>query len=91
MRPGERTLPVGFQVDSADGSMRGQQAVVYLQAAAAKPSQAGAGAGVASGAQAEGKTASGVAAGAGFMGGKVERVVASGNIEMQQPGRHATG
>jgi lipopolysaccharide export system protein LptA len=79
----------GVQVDSADGSMRGQQAVVYLQAAAAKPSQAGAG--VASGTQAEGKTANGGPAGAGFMGGKVERVVASGNIEMQQPGRHATG
>jgi lipopolysaccharide export system protein LptA len=79
----------GVQVDSADGSMRGQQAVVYLQPAAAKPSQAGAG--VASGAQAEGKSANSGPAGAGFMGGKVERVVASGNIEMQQPGRHATG
>jgi lipopolysaccharide export system protein LptA len=79
----------GVQVDSTDGSMRGQQVVVYLQSATAKPSQAGTG--VTSGAQAEGKSASGVAAGAGFMGGRVERVVASGNIEMQQPGRRATG
>jgi lipopolysaccharide export system protein LptA len=64
----------GVQVDSADGSMRGQQAVVYLQAAPANG----------------GKKADG-AAGGGFMGGSVERVVASGHIEMQQPGRRASG
>ncbi|WP_353069452.1 LptA/OstA family protein [Tunturibacter empetritectus] len=64
----------GVQVDSSDGSMRGQQAVVYLQAAPAN--------GV--------KKADG-AAGGGFMGGSVERVVASGRIEMQQPGRRASG
>jgi lipopolysaccharide export system protein LptA len=61
----------GVQVDGADGSMRGERAVVYLQAA---------------------KTAvAGGAAGEGFMGGSVERVVASGQIEIQQPGRHASG
>ncbi|MBB5342662.1 LptA/OstA family protein [Tunturibacter empetritectus] len=64
----------GVQVDSADGTMRGQQAVVYLQAAPANG----------------GKKADG-AAGGGFMGGNVERVVASGHIEMQQPGRRASG
>ncbi|MBB5339660.1 LptA/OstA family protein [Tunturiibacter gelidoferens] len=63
----------GVQVDNADGSMRGQQAVVYLQAAPTN--------GV--------KKADGV--GGGFMGGNVERVVASGHIEMQQPGRRASG
>lgn len=78
----------GVQVDSADGSMRGQQAVVYLQAAPAKGTQAG---GAIGGAPAGDKKASGVAAGGGFMGGSVERVVASGHIEMQQPGRRATG
>jgi lipopolysaccharide export system protein LptA len=61
----------GVQVDGSDGSLRGQQAVVYLQAA---------------------KTAvAGGAAAEGFMGGSVERVVASGHIEMQQPGRRASG
>jgi lipopolysaccharide export system protein LptA len=61
----------GVQVDGPDGSMRGQDDVVYLQAA---------------------KTAAaGGAAGQGFMGGSVERVVASGQIEMQQPGRRASG
>jgi lipopolysaccharide export system protein LptA len=64
----------GVQVDGADGSMRGQEAVVYLQAAA-------------NGA----KKVSGTAASGGFMGGSVERVVASGHIEMQQPGRRASG
>ncbi|NYF51021.1 LptA/OstA family protein [Tunturiibacter gelidoferens] len=63
----------GVQVDSADGSMRGQEAVVYLQAAS--------GNGV--------KKPDGAAG--GFMGGSVERVVASGHIEMQQPGRRASG
>lgn len=60
----------GVQVDSADGRMRGQQAVADLQAV-----------GVGS-AQSAGK--------GGFMGG-VERVVASGQIVIDQPGRRATG
>jgi len=63
----------GVQVDSADGSMRGEQAVVYLQAAPANGM----------------KKTDGVAG--GFMGGNVERVVANGHIEMQQPGRRANG
>ena len=63
----------GVQVDSADGSMRGQQAVVYLQAATANAAKT-----------------TGSASG-GFMGGNVEKVVASGHIEMQQPGRRASG
>jgi lipopolysaccharide export system protein LptA len=65
----------GVQVESADGSMRGQEAVVYLQAAAANGA----------------KKVSGTSASGGFMGGSVERVVASGHIEMQQPGRRASG
>jgi lipopolysaccharide export system protein LptA len=63
----------GVQVDSADGSMRGQQAVVYLKAAPANGA----------------KKPDGAAG--GFMGGSVERVVASGHIEMQQQGRRANG
>ncbi len=82
----------GVQVESADGSLRGQQVVVYLQAAAVKASQTGGGGRVGtSGAAVGGKNAAGGAAGGGFMGGSVERIVASGHIEMQQPGRRATG
>src|SRR6266851_3344188 len=67
----------GVQVDSADGRMRGQQAVVYLQAA-------GAGSGK--------PVAAGKPAGAGgFLGGSVQQVVLMGRIEMDQPGRRATG
>jgi lipopolysaccharide export system protein LptA len=82
----------GVQVESADGSLRGQQVVVYLQAAAVKPQQIADGrVGAANGVPVGEKNASrGVAAG-GFMGGSVERIVASGHIEMQQPGKHATG
>jgi lipopolysaccharide export system protein LptA len=69
----------GVQVDSADGSMRGQQAVVYLQAAkTGSPST-------------DGVKKTDSAAGEGFMGGSVERIVATGHIEMQQPGRQASG
>jgi lipopolysaccharide export system protein LptA len=78
------------QVESADGSLRGQQVVVYLQAAAVKASQTG-GARVGASGVAVGKNASGGAVGGGFMGGSVERIVANGHIEMQQPGRRATG
>jgi lipopolysaccharide export system protein LptA len=81
----------GVLVESADGTMRGQQAVVYLQGAPV------AGAAKAVATSGSGKTgAVGVAAVAtgksgGFMGGNVERVVATGHIEMEQPGRRATG
>jgi lipopolysaccharide export system protein LptA len=70
----------GVQVESVDGRMNGQEAVVYLQAA----QKAGA-------ANAGGqKTASGSVPG-GFMEGSVERIVATGHIEIEQPGRRATG
>ena len=64
----------GVDVESKDGSMRGQQVVVYLQ-----PAQMGG----------TGKTS--VTGGDGFMGGSVERMVASGHVEMEGPGRRATG
>jgi len=87
----------GVLVQSADGTMRGQQAEVYLQDGAGKASSsnnAGAGktgpAGI--GSTAGGKAGSAQAhGGGGFMGGSVERVVATGDIEMEQPGRRATG
>jgi len=66
--------------------MRARQVVAYLQPAQAgksgKTSQTGANANA-------GKTpAPGMN---GFMSGGVERIVATGGIEMQQPGRRATG
>jgi lipopolysaccharide export system protein LptA len=67
----------GVEVENADGRMRGQEAVVYLQSAAA--SQAG------KKAVAENPKTN------GFMGGGVERIVATGNIEIDQTGRRATG
>jgi lipopolysaccharide export system protein LptA len=83
----------GVEIEDADGKMRGQQAVVYLQAAP--------GGGAAKGIQAGGKAVSGpshveakgnaLPAAGGFMGGSVERVVVSGSIEMEQTGRRASG
>ncbi len=79
----------GVQVESRDGTMRGQQVVVYLQpdqpeGAGKTLTNAGRGAGAKSG-------ASSAAGGGGFMGGSVERMVVTGHIEMEQPGRRATG
>ncbi|WP_213806904.1 LptA/OstA family protein [Granulicella sp. dw_53] len=66
----------GVLVEDADGTMRAQGAVVFLQAAgSAKAGDAG-------------KKAPPQGA---FMGGSVERMVASGRVEMTQPGRRATG
>lgn len=70
----------GVHVESADGSMKGQQAVVYLQAAGAK-----------GGDKVTAAKAAGTAKPSGFMGGSVERVVATGAIEIDQPGRHGSG
>jgi lipopolysaccharide export system protein LptA len=79
----------GVEVESRDGSMRGQQVVVYLQ-----PAQTGAGkASSLNSGKADGIKASpaSVAGGGGFMAGSVERMVATGHIDMEQPGRRATG
>jgi lipopolysaccharide export system protein LptA len=80
----------GVEVESKDGSMRGQQVVVYLQ-----PAQTGA---AGKGSSLNGGKADGVktnpasaAGGRGFMAGSVERMVASGHIDMEQPGRRGTG
>jgi lipopolysaccharide export system protein LptA len=79
----------GIEVESRDGSMRGLQLVVYLE-----PAQSGsAGKASLNGGKSDGvKTAAASAAGKnGFMGGSVERMVATGHIEMEQAGRRATG
>jgi lipopolysaccharide export system protein LptA len=73
----------GVQVESVDGRMRGQDAVVFLQAAQ-KPGSSNAIAKKAAPAHA-------LAGTSGFMGGGVERIVATGHIRIDQPGRRATG
>jgi lipopolysaccharide export system protein LptA len=81
----------GVDVESGDGSMRAEQVVVYLQ-----PSPTGS-VGKAPQANGGGKAIgmntsfASSADGSGFMGGKLEKMVASGRIEMEQPGRRATG
>ncbi|MGD0442638.1 MAG: LptA/OstA family protein [Edaphobacter sp.] len=75
----------GVDVDSGDGRMRARQAVVYLQSA-----QKGAAGKVATGSKSEAAKAS-PGVGDAFMGGSVERMLATGGIEMEQPGRRATG
>ena len=67
----------GVRVDDADGTMRSQQAVVYL-----KP--------VDSAKVATDSKKTGVVQ-TGFMGGAVDRMVATGGVEVVQPGRRATG
>jgi lipopolysaccharide export system protein LptA len=77
----------GVEVESRDGSMRGQEAVVYLQpAGTGKASQATGGKidGVKTGTASAG-------GGSGFMAGSVERMMVSGHVDMEQPGRRATG
>ncbi len=74
----------GVRVESVDGRMSGQDAVVYLQFAQ-KP---------VAGNGSTKKAASAHAlttAPSGFMGGGVERIVATGHIQFDQPGRRATG
>jgi lipopolysaccharide export system protein LptA len=80
----------GVEVVSRDGNMRGQQVVVYLQpaptgAAGKASSQNSAKPDVAKTNPASARGAS------GFMAGSVERMVVSGPIDMEQPGRRATG
>jgi lipopolysaccharide export system protein LptA len=76
----------GVDAESGDSRIRAQQVVVYLQAAlkgAARkpPANTTPGDGP--------KTSS--AANAAFMGGTVERMVLTGHLELEQPGRRATG
>jgi lipopolysaccharide export system protein LptA len=67
----------GVLVENADGTMRAQQGTVFLQPA--KPEPAG------------GTPAAKSAAPGSFMGGSVERMLASGGVDIVQPGRRATG
>jgi lipopolysaccharide export system protein LptA len=74
----EAVFSGGVRVMSADGTMGGQEVTVYLQSASVE----GAG-------NAHEKTIAPVQN--SFMGGTVERMVASGHVVIGQPGRRATG
>ena len=74
----------GVLVETSDSRLRGEQATVYLQ-----PAQ-GAGSKAAVGAKAAPMSGPGGVAG-GMMGGSVERIVATGQIAIEQTGRRATG
>lgn len=65
----------GVLVESPDGTVRSRQATVYLENAQAGTTKATANAVVTN----------------GFMGGSVDRIIATGGIDIQQPGRRATG
>jgi lipopolysaccharide export system protein LptA len=72
----------GVTVQSADGTMRSREALVYLQ-----PS------GVQEGTQVAATSGTlGTATGAGIgLDGRVERIVATGDVAVDQPGRRAAG
>jgi lipopolysaccharide export system protein LptA len=78
----------GVLVEDADGTLRAQQAAVFLTAANAAKAGSGDSAGAT---KAGADAAKSPAAQSGFMGGSVERMVASGGIEIMQPGRKVTG
>jgi lipopolysaccharide export system protein LptA len=71
----------GVRVLDADGDLRAQQATAFLRPVGAA---SGTGAGQAA-------KSSGAAVGASVLGGEVERIVATGQVDITQPGRHATG
>ncbi len=68
------------KVEDADGTLRAHQATAYLQPATASKDSA-----TASKSSPQKSTQS------GFFGGGVERILAKGKIEMEQPGRRASG
>ena len=70
----------GVLVQDADGTMRSQAAVVYLKAADSTNST-----------KADAEVKKPAVAPVGFMGGGVDRMVASGRVEIARPGRLATG
>ena len=72
----------GVEVDTGDGRMLAQQAVVYLSGGKGDAAK------VVKASSADG-SADGFAA--GFMGGSLERMLVTGRIEMEQPGRRVTG
>ena len=73
----------GVLVEEADGRMRADHATAYL---AARPQGAGR-----AGAQASLPTSKAAREASAFFGGSVDRIVASGKVELEQPGRRGRG
>jgi lipopolysaccharide export system protein LptA len=83
----------GVRVLDADGDMRSQEATAFLRASGSTSgATSGSTSGAAAGAQpAKNAGNAGAAAGASVLGGQVERIVATGQVDITQPGRRATG
>lgn len=81
----------GVDVQSGDGSMKAEQVVVYLQPATTGGTQKAPEANGGGKVNRTKTSFSPLADGNGFMGGKLEKMVASGRIQIEQPGRQATG
>jgi lipopolysaccharide export system protein LptA len=73
----EATFTGGVTMDGSTGQVRGDRAVVFLTPAA-KPSVAS-------------QTPAPTPSPFGGSGGQIDRVVVSGSVQMDQPGRHGTG
>jgi lipopolysaccharide export system protein LptA len=79
----EATFADGVRIDGTMGEVRGQRAVVFLTPAAKVTPDARAGGSA--------KLSPPVAAPASPLAGSLDRVVISGDVRMEQPGRHGTG
>jgi lipopolysaccharide export system protein LptA len=79
----------GVRVLNADGDLRAQQATAYLQPAAT-PAQTPAAKAATPAAQAT-PAAAPAAGNAPLFGGNIDHIVATGHVDVTQPGRHATG
>jgi len=76
----------GVELENGEGSMTAQRAEVFLQ-----PAGVTSGANASGANAAEAKAAAGAKPEAGMLGGSVERVVMTGAVHIEQPGRHGTG
>ena len=91
---GQADFTGGFRADTVDAAIQASQATAYLQKKSAGGTVKGSGP---AGTQAGGSQTGGSQTGAGQVGaipslaGALERVVAAGRVEVQQPGLRATG
>ncbi len=94
----EAVFSGGVQMDGSMGEVRGQRATVFLKPAAGpapgreaqRGSNAAAGGAVSAG-QEPASSASASSTPPGLMSGSLDRVVVSGDVHMEQPGRSGTG
>jgi lipopolysaccharide export system protein LptA len=79
---GQADFTGGFHADTVDATIQASQATAYLRQATSKPEAS----------TAKGSGTGGSQTGAvPSLGGTLDRVVASGHVEVEQPGLHATG